>query len=742
MRFLIGTRLAPAPELALAVFVLAASAANARPARATVAIAAAAKHAGAAAHRLPPIVFVSRHAPTGADAGQIPGLGPHARALAPGGRLLVRDRDGRVRALLPEDALWDVSDPAVAPDGRRIAFAGTTAPDSAWRIFLIGADGQELRALTRTDRDLPPEGDAAAREPVERYDDLDPCWIGEHQLVFASTRFPLLSEYGGVPATNLYRVDDSGTAPVRLTTERNGIEEPAFDPASGRVIASRWWTNRWRASNLDSTGVTTDPARALPADSANLWQAVALDPARPDPVLAAGDPRTRAACMAYQPAVLPGGAIACVYARHLALSPDPGGVGIEIFGGPGAPRFAGLPRTIGPPERLAGPVFSELPGDPYADARGLAAPQACSPAALPDGRILFAYDPGARGDFGVWVMRADGSHLEPVTDLPGTLELDPVPLVRWDPGPHARRQASNAVVAAVNRPRPRPARTRADLEDPDQRTFSFHALNLFANAAVDAPLPDAPPPAPSLRMRFFAALARPGTSGGDSVALLCEAPVARGEINARGLPADAPLFEQVVRANGSVLMSAHGPAHVAGFNSGSGGERRCVGCHVGHSAIVVPATLEQARWFNAAPAAAVVTSSVAPGCAGARAAVDRRARGAPAEVAWIAADAVGEQWLRLSWPVELMVRELRLYGPEGASRIHGAPVPACGVRFLRAGREVGRTQVPAATARARAVRIEPVTVDAIELHFPAGSRGTTPRRAIVVAEVEVIARLP
>ena len=71
--------------------------------------------------------------------------------------------------------------------------------------------------------------------------------------------------------------------------------------------------------------------------------------------------------------------------------------------------------------------------------------------------------------------------------------------------------------------------------------------------------------------------------------LLREAPVSsRGEVDVAGLPVDLPMFEQVVDASGRVLMSAHGPAHVAGFNASSPGERRCLGCHVGHSAIPVP----------------------------------------------------------------------------------------------------------------------------------------------------------
>src|SRR5690349_20249985 len=81
-----------------------------RAARALAAVALAALAAAARPRHAPPlpaIVFVSRRAPTGADAGQIPGLGPHGSRLYAGGRLMLRQPDGRVRPLLPAGALAD-----------------------------------------------------------------------------------------------------------------------------------------------------------------------------------------------------------------------------------------------------------------------------------------------------------------------------------------------------------------------------------------------------------------------------------------------------------------------------------------------------------------------------------------------------------------------------------------------------------------------------------------------------------
>src|SRR5438874_7244793 len=62
---------------------------------------------------VPAIVFVSRN-PVAGDRGIIPGLGPTGRTVITGGRLLVRESDGRIRELLPRAAMYDVSDPSVS----------------------------------------------------------------------------------------------------------------------------------------------------------------------------------------------------------------------------------------------------------------------------------------------------------------------------------------------------------------------------------------------------------------------------------------------------------------------------------------------------------------------------------------------------------------------------------------------------------------------------------------------------
>jgi len=273
--------------------------------------------------------------------------------------------------------------------------------------------------------------------------------------------------------------------------------------------------------------------------------------------------------MAYQPAFLASGMPVGVYALNLGMWPRPGPLGVQRF-----------PGRIGRAERVAGAAIPDSARHTYGDALGLAAPSACSPAALPDGRMVFAYSPGARGDFGIYVVDAAG-RFPPwaLVDLPGTLELDPAPVVTR-PAPWLRG------VPSVS-PAERPGRIG---EDWPAGEFTYHSLGVFRDTRA---VRGAPAKVPGGRLRFYAARLLDAEGDADSVILIRETPLAAdGSIEARGLPADVPLFEQLVDGSGHVLLSAHGPAHVAGFNAGSPGSvSRCMGCHVGHSAIPLPRPL-------------------------------------------------------------------------------------------------------------------------------------------------------
>jgi hypothetical protein len=653
---------------------------------------------------LPPIVFVQRNDVPGS--GLVPGVGPAGRTVVTGGRLVVLEPGGRLHPLVPDGQFFDVADPAVSYDGRWVAFAAVTARDSAWRVWICDAGGREVRPLTRTDR--PAVGGSAK---FARYDDFDPCWLPDGRVVFASTRFPVLSQQGPV-ASNLFVTNVDGTGLTRITTERQGGEEPSVDPTDGRLLYARWFFNRYRAAD-NAAGIVAGFEGAMPADTVDLWHAGGIEYDGDHLRLAGGEPRTRSGQQAYQPIMLRDTTFVGVCAQRTNLV-RAGRLGLQAF----AKRFG-----------TARPLYG------WGAAQGWSA---CAPVALPDGRILFSMDENGTGNFDLFACDANGANLMPVTMAPGTLELDAAVL--------AARPLPPPPLYGKGWPDPADAAPRTTVAQvtSDERTTRFDCFNVFANADVDAPFPDGLPVQRGLRIRFYTALPRPDAEGADSLVLMREAVVSpQGGVHVDTAPSDLPMFEQIVDANGKVLRSASGPAHVAGFNwTRPGTGTKCVGCHAGHSAQSVAVSAGDAEWFNAAPSAHATASSSQRDGTGPQAAVDRRTVGEPAQVAWLA-DTSAAQWLRLDWQEMMETRAVVLYAVRGKVK-EGGPwrVRRGELVFYQKGREVGRVPV-ARELSAEGTRFDfpPIRMDALEFR-PTSVDGKLRGRPITgLAEITTLSRL-
>jgi hypothetical protein len=475
-------------------------------------------------------VFVSRVPPAGAAAGQVPGLGPHGTFVSHGGRLLERSPDGTIRELLPAGKMYDVADPAPTPDGRQVAFSARETADGPWRIWVMDRAGDSVTCRTC--------GEGSG-------DDADPAWWGS-LLLFVSTRGGGKSLYDGTPLTQLWALLPDGRT-RQLTFERNGVLDPVADLRRRRILYSRWWFNPWSPDS--ARGVARATSRT--ADSVNVWQVVSARLARDhlglpvldDVRLAVGGRTPRRRSMGVQPAPLANGKVVAVAARNTGLAPRPGPIAIQRFG---KPPSAG--------QRIAGAAIGDDRDDPYTESANLRAPAACAPAELPDGRLVYALDPGGRGEWGLWLASRNGTH-DRLLDLPGTWELDPAPLPA-----HASREPRLRDGAASRRGSATPA------------TFRYLARDVFAGRG-------AAPRQAGARLHVYRVIAA------DSVEHLTRVDVRRsGRVDVR-LPADTPLFELLTDSTGRVLMSAHGATQVRGFNSGAPGTiARCSGCHLGHSA--------------------------------------------------------------------------------------------------------------------------------------------------------------
>ena len=279
-------------------------------------------------------VFVSRNPVPSIifdDPGAVPGLGPEYRTIAVGGRLLVRKADGSIQSLVDARQLYDVADPCVSWDATMIVFSGLEHPDSNWRIYQIDADGSRFKQLTYTDRALDLSQFGAAAPFLARYDDFDPCYLPDYRIVFASTRYPSIASYYQLLTSNLFVIHSDGTGIKRLTTERNGGEEPSIDPITGRIVYARWWVNTDRPSNQTRDGISRVGNQTLTDDIANIWHAVSIRPDGTELKLYAGFARTRFGTQTYKPSLLDDGRLLSVFSPYTSMTPAIGGTGIRWF---------------------------------------------------------------------------------------------------------------------------------------------------------------------------------------------------------------------------------------------------------------------------------------------------------------------------------------------------------------------------------------------------------------------------
>jgi hypothetical protein len=685
-----------------------------------------------------PVVFVSRQIlPDGSiywDAVKgMAGVGPASRVRpAAPGRLLVLETNGSERTLVDGAAptaaslfLVDVNAPAVSYDGAWIAFAGlpqgnwntdAAASVGGWRLYKIRADGSELTQLTFSDEDdLDLSQHGAAEGALGGYDDFDPVWLPDGRVAFASTRFRSVAQYSGVRASNLFVVGANGAGMQRITAERNGAERPLVDPLTGKIVFARWWRNhRFPIDDMSSvtsgpvpvygyvgpayeqhlglTGDRDDPVGG-PTMFRNAWQAAAIAPDGTGLEMWSGRFRNEDANHVYGGAFTPDGVLFANYFPMANMT--------EAAGFGGVRRYQRGPEPYAPVLGITSVTLDYVhPSNPtsFGIFNGS---YAADPDVLRSGDLVVSTAPDVNQDYGLVRVAPDGTGATAVLDYPGTAELR----------------------ARVLAPRPLPpvlpaAATTADLLPPDgdgpydaNGTFTFAALNVYANAPVDVDIVSAPPVGSANTIRFFLDHQRqsPGSfSRLDWPILLGEQLIAPdGSVIEPAAPAWLPLFEQLrsaVTAGYAVPLTGgpyrDGAAHVAGMNYGApGAVARCVGCHAGHTQILVPASDEAAKWSNLAPGATLhVSSSGDANYVGGL--VDRRAKKGEMWRYWNSA--AGDQdgaWVALEFPVPVVVRTVRLWNPRlGGEANSTLQVNAATVVLF--GDAEGTQQVAAANATA------------------------------------------
>ena len=718
------------------------------------------------------LVFVSRQIPPHGSTywnvpNDMPGVGPYSRfRVAAPGSLIVLETNGTLHVLVdganPTAAslnLIDVNAPDVSYDGGTIVFAGLPAGNyytdpltdpGAWHIYMINANGTNLRQVTFSDQNLDLRQFGEGGGSLRPYDDTDPAWLPDGRIVFSSTRWPSYAQYSGVRTTNLYVVNADGSSLHRITAERNGADRPMVDPITGKIVYARWWRNHRYATNQMDTetdldggfvrkdGLTVDRINHVGGADflwRNAWHAATINPDGTGLTQWGGGQHRLGENFMYGGTFTPDGQLIANFFPMENLT--------EAAGFGGLRRYQRGPGSYSPVLGITGLTLEYVqPENPtsYGVFKGSYAGE---PAVLADGRFVISWASGIEQDYGLYIINADGSGLTSLFDRAGTTELRTRVLA---PRPKPPIIADTVATAASLLP------PRAEGPYNQDGTFVYAALNVYANAPVDIAMPNAPPVGSAKTIRFFLDPQR--TSLGshpsqDWPILLDEKSIAPdGSVREPGAPANLPMFEQIRSADNTVPFSTDfggSATHIAGMNFGRPGQvQRCVGCHAGHSMITVPATDEEARWTNLAPGAQVTVSSTRDAGQD-RGVIDRRVMTGEIWRYWSSApDQTANQWVQLTFPVPVTVRTVRLYNPrpgdeanssiavnQATVRLYSDAAGAVEVASQSTGAlSVSGTDVPFNDVRARVVRVE---INGVSGTFY-GAAGAS------LAEIEVIAR--
>jgi len=123
-------------------------------------------------------------------------------------------------------------------DAQRVVFSYKKGKDAGYRIFEVGIDGTGLRQLT-FDADEAEMMRQYEQSAYGRYDDVDPCYLPNGKIMFASTRSKRAVACFPITVPTLHVMDADGKN-VRCISDGQFTELDPVVMNDGRVIYMRW----------------------------------------------------------------------------------------------------------------------------------------------------------------------------------------------------------------------------------------------------------------------------------------------------------------------------------------------------------------------------------------------------------------------------------------------------------------------------------------------------------------------
>ena len=150
------------------------------------------------------------------------GRSPDAPAYSQNGRLIAYNiKTGKYRALI-DDPAGSVRDPSVHYDGKTILFSYRPAGSGTFHLYTINADGTGLKQLTSGE-----------------YDDFEPTWLPDGDIVFVSTRCRRWVNCWVTQVATLYRMKPDGSG-IRMISANTEHDNTPWVLPDGRILYMRW----------------------------------------------------------------------------------------------------------------------------------------------------------------------------------------------------------------------------------------------------------------------------------------------------------------------------------------------------------------------------------------------------------------------------------------------------------------------------------------------------------------------
>ncbi len=157
-----------------------------------------------------------------------------------GGKLCIYNTRTKECRTIFEDPQGNIRDPQIHYDGQKLIFSYLPAGKNHYSLYEINLDGTGLKQLTGIGEDVQPPGteDLTKFSPAG-WDDIEPTYLPDGQIVFCSTRAKRYVQCWATQVATLYKCNADGSNIRQISCNVEQDNTPWVLP-NGQIIYMRW----------------------------------------------------------------------------------------------------------------------------------------------------------------------------------------------------------------------------------------------------------------------------------------------------------------------------------------------------------------------------------------------------------------------------------------------------------------------------------------------------------------------